>query len=252
MNVTGRCSRAGAQALRLAADPAETRSVRHPSCCGAARRWRSGWPAGHPPSSRCTSWPGTPSRRRTSARQPLHLRFGRPARRSSAARRAASRHTARTIAEQVHHPVEDTGARRHSVAGFWHATQHSRRYAATTTNISYGPGGRDNLLDIWRLPEVTPGHRAPVLMQVPGGALGDQRETRSGRPVDEPDGRTGLDLRADQLQPESRAARGRRTSSTSSGRSPGSARTSPTTAATPTSSRSPAARRAPTSARWPR
>ena len=80
-------------------------------------------------------------------------------------------------AEQVHHPVEDTGARRHSVAGFWHATQHSRRYAATTTNISYGPGGRDHLLDIWRLPEVTAGHRAPVLLQVPGGgwAISEKR-----------------------------------------------------------------------------
>ena len=45
-----------------------------------------------------------------------------------------------------------------------------RRYAAHTSDISYGPGGRDNLLDIWRRDDLTPGHRAPVLIQVPGGA----------------------------------------------------------------------------------
>jgi acetyl esterase/lipase len=45
-----------------------------------------------------------------------------------------------------------------------------RRYAAHTSDISYGPGGRDNLLDIWRRPDLAPGHRAPVLLQVPGGA----------------------------------------------------------------------------------
>ncbi|OJZ73591.1 carboxylesterase [Mycobacterium paraffinicum] len=52
-----------------------------------------------------------------------------------------------------------------------------RRYAAQTSNISYGPGGRDNLLDVWRRHDLAPGRRAPVLIQVPGGAwtVGDKR-----------------------------------------------------------------------------
>lgn len=45
-----------------------------------------------------------------------------------------------------------------------------RRYAAKTSDISYGPGGTEHLLDIWRRPDLAPGHRAPVLIQVPGGA----------------------------------------------------------------------------------
>ncbi|MFV0494283.1 alpha/beta hydrolase fold domain-containing protein [Mycobacterium sp.] len=44
-----------------------------------------------------------------------------------------------------------------------------RRYASQTSNISYGPGGNEHLLDIWRRPDLAPGHRAPVLVQVPGG-----------------------------------------------------------------------------------
>ena len=52
-----------------------------------------------------------------------------------------------------------------------------RKYARHTSDISYGPGGRDNLLDIWRRHDLAPGHRAPVLIQVPGGAwsIGDKR-----------------------------------------------------------------------------
>jgi len=45
-----------------------------------------------------------------------------------------------------------------------------RRYAAQTSDISYGPGGSEHLLDVWRRPDLAPGHRAPVLIQVPGGA----------------------------------------------------------------------------------
>jgi acetyl esterase/lipase len=37
-------------------------------------------------------------------------------------------------------------------------------------DIAYGPGGRYNLLDIWRHPDLPAGHRSPVLVQVPGGA----------------------------------------------------------------------------------
>lgn len=52
-----------------------------------------------------------------------------------------------------------------------------QRYAGHTSDISYGPGGRDNLLDIWRRHDLAPGYRAPVLIQVPGGAwtVGDKR-----------------------------------------------------------------------------
>lgn len=72
-------------------------------------------------------------------------------------------------AEQVSHPVTDPAIRRHSVSGVWRAAQRSR-YATVTRNLSYGPGGRDHLLDIWRRPDVTPGAKVPVLLQVPGGA----------------------------------------------------------------------------------
>lgn len=43
-----------------------------------------------------------------------------------------------------------------------------RRYAHES-NISYGPHGRANLLDVWRRPDAATGPPAPVLLQVPGG-----------------------------------------------------------------------------------
>jgi acetyl esterase/lipase len=54
---------------------------------------------------------------------------------------------------------------------------HRRHYAAQTTDIDYGPRGRDHLLDVWRRPDLTSGCRAPVLIQVPGGAwaISDKR-----------------------------------------------------------------------------
>ncbi|SRX94533.1 putative carboxylesterase LipQ [Mycobacterium tuberculosis H37Rv] [Mycobacterium shimoidei] len=69
----------------------------------------------------------------------------------------------------VSHPLPETpecGRR----GGLLHAAGHRRRYAAQTSDISYGPAGRDNMLDIWRLPDQPQGRRAPVLLQVPGGA----------------------------------------------------------------------------------
>ncbi len=72
-------------------------------------------------------------------------------------------------ADRVTHPVTDPAVRRPSVAGVLYAAQRSR-YAAVTRDVSYGPGGRDHLLDIWRRPDVTPDQRAPVLLQIPGGA----------------------------------------------------------------------------------
>jgi acetyl esterase/lipase len=53
--------------------------------------------------------------------------------------------------------------------GLLQAAGHRRRYAAQTSDIAYGPDGRDNLLDIWRHPDIPKGGRAPVLVQIPGG-----------------------------------------------------------------------------------
>jgi acetyl esterase/lipase len=71
--------------------------------------------------------------------------------------------------EKARHPISDdpAGARR---GGLLQATGHRRRYAAQTSDIAYGPDGRDHLLDIWRHPAIKPGDRSPVLVQVPGGA----------------------------------------------------------------------------------
>ncbi|EUA18140.1 alpha/beta hydrolase fold family protein [Mycobacterium xenopi 3993] len=70
--------------------------------------------------------------------------------------------------DRVCHPLGD---QRGSVRrdGLWHSVGHRRRYAAQTSDIAYGPGGRDNLLDIWRQPDLAGGDRRPVLVQVPGG-----------------------------------------------------------------------------------
>jgi len=49
---------------------------------------------------------------------------------------------------------------------------------ASDTDISYGEHGKRNHLDIWRRPDLDPGGRAPVLLQVPGGAwmVGSKRQ----------------------------------------------------------------------------
>lgn len=45
-----------------------------------------------------------------------------------------------------------------------------RRYVAKADTVSYGPYGGANLADIWRRPDLPRDGRAPVLVQVPGGA----------------------------------------------------------------------------------
>jgi acetyl esterase/lipase len=66
------------------------------------------------------------------------------------------------------HPIGDqSGSERRG--GLLQAAGHRRRYAAQTSDIAYGPNGRDNLLDIWRHPDVPKSGRAPVLVQIPGG-----------------------------------------------------------------------------------
>jgi acetyl esterase/lipase len=45
-----------------------------------------------------------------------------------------------------------------------------RRYVEKTNIVSYGPHGRANLADIWRRGDLPRDGKAPVLLQVPGGA----------------------------------------------------------------------------------
>jgi acetyl esterase/lipase len=71
--------------------------------------------------------------------------------------------------EKARHPISDSAAcaRR---GGLLQAAGHRRRYAAQTSDIAYGPDGRNHLLDVWRHPCIKAGDRAPVLVQIPGGA----------------------------------------------------------------------------------
>ncbi|BBZ69105.1 alpha/beta hydrolase [Mycobacterium paraseoulense] len=45
-----------------------------------------------------------------------------------------------------------------------------RRYVEKTNVVAYGPNGRANLADIWRRRDLPRDAKAPVLLQVPGGA----------------------------------------------------------------------------------
>ena len=49
-------------------------------------------------------------------------------------------------------------------------TMRLRRRFAHDQNISYGPEGKSNLLDVWRREDLPRTAKAPVLLQVPGGA----------------------------------------------------------------------------------
>jgi acetyl esterase/lipase len=69
--------------------------------------------------------------------------------------------------DSVCHPLSDRPERR---GGMLHAAAGHRRYAAKTSDIAYGPDTRDNLLDVWRHRDIKVGDRAPVLLQIPGGA----------------------------------------------------------------------------------
>lgn len=77
----------------------------------------------------------------------------------------------------VQHPVQPDAGHRPHVARVIEAMRHRRRYSEATTDIAYGPGGRNHLLDIWRRPDLPAGRPAPVLIQIPGGgwSLNDKR-----------------------------------------------------------------------------
>ena len=79
--------------------------------------------------------------------------------------------------DAVYHPLEPYSARQPSLAGVLEPLTHRRRYASSTGDIAYGTEGRNHLLDVWRRPDLPEGYRAPVLIQVPGGAwsINDKR-----------------------------------------------------------------------------
>ncbi len=174
-SVTSRCSRAGAEALRqgaqLAADARDTCRagallLRGSPC---AIGWVAGWLSAEFPARVVTG-------HALSRISPRSIgRFGT----SWAAQRADQiLHAALVDAfgpdfrDLVWHPTgeQSEAARRSGLLNLPHIPGPHRRYAAQTSDIPYGPGGRENLLDIWRRPDLAPGRRAPVLIQVPGGA----------------------------------------------------------------------------------
>lgn len=171
LNVTTRASRAGAQALRqgrqLAAGPLGAYRAGALLLRGSpsALAWFAGWLSAEFPPQVVTglALSGVPP-----------TSVGRLA--TTWAAQRADRILAAALEESfgtgypglVRHPDADRPgcARR---GGLLHVAGHRRRYAAQTSDIAYGPGGRDNLLDIWRRPDLPRAGRAPVLIQVPGG-----------------------------------------------------------------------------------
>lgn len=168
MSMTSRYARAGAQALRMASDARETYRAGalllrgSPSAAG----WFAGWLATEFPPHVVTG------HALSRVSRPSIGRVGQ----TWAAQRADQALTAALVesfgqdfGDLVSHPTceESECAPRN---GFLNRPGPHRRYAAQTSDISYGPGGRDNLLDIWRRHDMAPGRRAPVLIQVPGGA----------------------------------------------------------------------------------
>jgi acetyl esterase/lipase len=168
LTVPGRCSQAGAQALRLAADPMDT--LRTAALllrgCPSLAVWLAGWITTEFPLQVLTGH----ALSAVNVGPINRITFGLAAQRADRVLTDALVEShGEDYAQQVLHPVTGGSVRRPSVAGLWHATQR-KRYAVATRNVSYGPNGRDHLLDIWRSPDVTPDHRAPVLLQIPGGA----------------------------------------------------------------------------------
>jgi acetyl esterase/lipase len=168
MSMASRYARAGAHALRVASDARETYRAGalllrgSPSAAG----WFAGWLATEFP-------PHVVTGHALSRVSPPSIgRVGH----TWAAQRADQALTAALtesfgpdFGDLVAHPAceeSETPPR----SGLLNRPGPHRRYAAQTSDISYGPGGRDNLLDIWRRHDMAPGRRAPVLIQVPGGA----------------------------------------------------------------------------------
>ena len=60
--------------------------------------------------------------------------------------------------------------RRRAQIGVWPTDLVRRRYAEKSSTVQYGPHGRVNQADIWRRADLPRDGKAPVLLQVPGGA----------------------------------------------------------------------------------
>ena len=168
LNVTSRCSRAGAQALRLAADARDTARAGALLLRGSpfAVGWVAGWLSSefppHVVTGHALSRVSPPSIGRVGA--------------TWAAQKADQALTAALeecfgpdFRDLVRHPASVESACEPR-GGLLRRPGPHRRYAAQTSDISYGPGGSEHLLDIWRRHDLAPGRRAPVLLQVPGGA----------------------------------------------------------------------------------
>jgi len=168
MNLTSRCSRVGDQALRLASDASDTCRAGALLLRGSpfALGWVAGWLLTEFPPQVLTGH---------ALSRVSHPSIGRVGNTWAAQRADQALTTALEEAfgpdfrEQVRHPafVSSACAPR---SGLLRRPGPHRRYAAQTSDIAYGPDGRSNLLDIWRRDDRAPGCRAPVLIQVPGGA----------------------------------------------------------------------------------
>ncbi len=167
MNLTSRCSWAGTQAQRLTADARATYRAGALLLRGSpfAAGWVAGWLLTEFPPHVVTGH---------ALSRVSHPSIGRVAS-TWAAQRADEALTAALegafgadFREQVRQPayVQSACAPR---SGLLRRPGPHHRYAGQTSDISYGPRGR-NLLDIWRRHDLAPGCRAPVLIQVPGGA----------------------------------------------------------------------------------
>jgi acetyl esterase/lipase len=175
LNLTSRCSQAGAQALRLAADARDTYRAGAVLLRGSpfAVGWFAGWLSTEFPPQVVTG------HALSRVSRPSIGRVGT----SWAAQKADQALTAALeecfgpdFRDLVCHPAS---AQSECVTrgGLLRRPGAHRRYAAQTSDIPYGPGGTEHLLDIWRREDLAPGRRAPVLIQVPGGAwaVGDKR-----------------------------------------------------------------------------
>ena len=168
LNLTSQCSRAGAQALRLAADARVTYRAGALLLRGSpfAVGWFAGWLSTEFPPHVLTGH----ALSRVSAAPIGRVAAAWAAQRADQALTAALEECfGPDFGEKVCHPTcaQSEPAPR---GGLLPRPGVHRRYAAETSDISYGPGGNDNLLDIWRRHDLAPGGRAPVLLQVPGGA----------------------------------------------------------------------------------
>ena len=77
-----------------------------------------------------------------------------------------------------------------------------RRYVEKADTVRYGPHPRVNFADIWRRRDLPRDGKAPVLLQVPGGAWIDRHAPTAGLSTAQPSRRTRLGMRVDRLPSE--------------------------------------------------